>query len=406
MNRQATERVFTALPPVHGRGFARTWWGLAWLKALEDTALDAGQVKTGRRLARAGAVGAVSVRPGRLTAVVRDRDGVGYRADVLLAQLSEDAWDRLLGMAVERAGHVAELLEREMPPQLVEDAAHAGVDLLPGIGDLEPRCECGAWDHCGHTAALCHQVARLLDEDPFVLLLMRGRTEGAVLEALQSRDAAPAEEPEGVDAAEAFAAGAVLPPLPAPPGLPGEPGQPPSLDAETAGPDPAALEFLAARAADAAHRLLAHALALPSTPADRELTTAQDAVRLAAGDPPPEIAHRLAAASGRSPQALARAALAWQLGGTAGLSALEEEWTPPAEALARARAALDAAWDDDDQLPLKAEGNRWTVTDAQVRLGRDGHWWPFRRAHGHWIPAGPPAADPATALTTARSDAT
>ena len=43
-------------------------------------------------------------------------------------------------MAVERAGHIAALLDREMPPHLVEDAAAAGVELLPGIGDLEPRC--------------------------------------------------------------------------------------------------------------------------------------------------------------------------------------------------------------------------------------------------------------------------
>ncbi|MCZ0982668.1 hypothetical protein O1L60_37395 [Streptomyces diastatochromogenes] len=49
-----------------------------------------------------------------------------------------------------------------------------GLDLLPGIGDLEAECGCEAWDHCPHTAALCYQVARLLDEDPFVLLLMRG----------------------------------------------------------------------------------------------------------------------------------------------------------------------------------------------------------------------------------------
>ena len=30
------ERTFAALPPAHGRGFAQTWWGQAWLKALED----------------------------------------------------------------------------------------------------------------------------------------------------------------------------------------------------------------------------------------------------------------------------------------------------------------------------------------------------------------------------------
>ncbi|MEU0459283.1 hypothetical protein ABZ322_41550, partial [Streptomyces sp. NPDC006129] len=91
------ERTFAALPPARGKGFAQTWWGQAWLKALEDTALDSAQLKTGRRLARAGAVGAVSVRPGRLTAVVQDRDRTPQRADVLLAELTAEQWDRLLG---------------------------------------------------------------------------------------------------------------------------------------------------------------------------------------------------------------------------------------------------------------------------------------------------------------------
>lgn len=223
-----TERTFAALPPAHGRGFAQTWWGQAWLTALEGTALDSAQLKTGRRLARAGAVGAVSVRPGRLTAVVQDRDRTAHRADVLLAELSPDQWDRFLDMAAERAGHVAALLDREMPPHLVEDAADAGVELLPGLGDLEPACDCGTWDHCAHTAALCYQVARLLDQDPFVLLLMRGRAETTVLDDLQTRgggmSAPEPSGPSGADAVEAYAGGDILPPLPALPELPGEPG--------------------------------------------------------------------------------------------------------------------------------------------------------------------------------------
>ncbi|HZX39099.1 MAG TPA: SWF or SNF family helicase, partial [Streptomyces sp.] len=209
------ERTFAALPPTRGRGFAQTWWGQAWLKALEDTALDGEQLKRGRRHAREGAVGAVSVRPGRITAVVRDPDGTAQRSDVLLQELTEAEWDRFLDMAVDRAGHIAALLDREMPPHLVEDAAAAGVELLPGIGDLEPECTCEAWDHCPHTAALCYQMARLLDQDPFVLLLMRGRAERRVLDELQIRSvaratAAAAPEPErdqpaGVRADEVFA---------------------------------------------------------------------------------------------------------------------------------------------------------------------------------------------------------
>ncbi|GAA3777373.1 hypothetical protein GCM10022403_010220 [Streptomyces coacervatus] len=406
------ERTFGALPPAHGRGFADTWWGQAWLKALEDTALDSQQLKTGRRLARAGAVGAVSVRPGRITAVVQGRDRTAHRADVLLAELDGEQWDRFLDMAVERAGHVAALLDREMPPHLVEDAAAAGVELLPGLGDLEPECDCGAWDHCGHTAALCYQVARLLDQDPFVLLLIRGRGERALLEDLQARSATPApvaepSGPEGVDAAEAYTTGAILPPLPTLPELPTEPGVPPSLDTEAPpgrGVDPVALRHLAARTAAEAHRLLVEALrpGPEQQPLEEELTVAQDAVRLAAGAPETAVAQRLADGSGRDREGLARATRAWGFGGASALSVLEEEGTVPGEALARARAALQSAWDEDERPSLRASGNRWTVVGApaQLRLGRDGRWWPYRKERGRWMPAGAACQDPATALAS------
>ncbi|MEU1351739.1 SWF or SNF family helicase [Streptomyces sp. NPDC005795] len=416
------ERTFAALPAAQGRGFADSWWGRAWLKALEDTALDGQQLKKGRRFAREGRVGAVSVRPGRITAVVRDRDESGFRSDVLLQELTEEEWDRFLDMAVDRAGHIAALLDREMPPHLVEDAAAAGVDLLPGIGDLDPECACEAWDHCPHTAALCYQVARLLDQDPFVLLLMRGRGERRLLDELQVRIAAratgrapsdgPADEPvgetadrvvRGVPAAEAFAAAGIFPPLPPAPALPDEPGPAPSLDTETdpePGVDPTALEMLARDAAVRAHRMLAEALAPGhgQQPVPEALTPEQDAVRLAAdARPEPWIANRLATGSGRQRAGLPAAVLSWQYGGAAALAVLDEEWTPDAAALARARTRLAGAWEDDEAPRLRAERNRWTSADgtAQLRYGRDGRWYPYRKESGRWTPAGPADEDPA-----------
>ncbi|MFE0778342.1 SWF or SNF family helicase [Streptomyces sp. NPDC058861] len=422
------ERTFAALPPARGGAFTRTWWGQVWLKALEDTALDGQQLKAGRRHARAGAVGAVSVRPGRITAVVKDRDGTAHRSDVLVREFSGEEWERLLDLAVDSAGHIAALLDREMPPHLVEDAAAAGLDLLPGIGDLDPECGCEAWDHCPHTAALCYQVARLLDEDPFVLLLMRGRGERTLLDQLQERSASRAAAPPardgddgdgtsgdvggmpGVPAGEAYASAFLLPPLPGPPVVPDAPGRTPSLDTDTEpepGVDPAALEFLAADAAERAHRLLAEALGsdggVPGF-AEAGLTGAQDAVRLAAASPAPWIAARLTAGSGRSRAEMDLATRAWRFGGAAGLAVLEEEWAPDSEALARAGARLAGAWEDDERPVLRrAGGARWTAVgaEAQLRLGEDGRWWPYLKSGGRWTPAGPPDRDPAAALATA-----
>lgn len=411
------ERTFAALPAARGGAFARSWWGQAWLKALEDSALDGEQVKLGRRHARAGAVGAVSVRPGRITAVVQDRDHTRHRSDVLLQRWGAADWDRFLDLVADRAGHIAALLDRDIPPVLVEDAAAAGIELLPGIGDLESECSCGAWDHCAHSAALCYQVARLLDQDPFVLLLLRGRGERELLDELQARSAARAAVPAsddaeaeeagaGVPAAEAYAARDILPPLPPPPPPVARPGAAPVLGGGTP-PAPgvavAALEFLIGNAAVRAQRLLTDALRAghPDDPAPPVLSPAQDAVRLAASGPGEDLAERLAAGSGRDPRGLALAVRAWELGGAAGLAVLEEEWTPEPEALARAADRLATAWEDGETRPrLRATGNRWTVVggDAQLRYGRDGRWWPYRREGGRWAPAGPATDDPADAL--------
>lgn len=415
------EKTFPPLPPAPGRGFAGTWWGHAWLRALEDSALDGQQVKQGRRYARSGAVGAVSVRPGRLTAVVRDPDGTAHRTDVLVQEFTEAEWDRLLGLAAAESGHIAALLDREVPPELAEDAEAAGVELLPGIGDLDPRCDCGEWDHCPHTAALCYQVARLLDQDPFVLLLLRGRAEPALLSELEERST-EAEAPQspaevGVPASEVYAAASALPPLPPPARLPDAPGQPPTLDTETGteppGLDVDGVEFLAQAAASQAYRLLAEALA----PAHAERapqpgpTVAQDAVRLTAQAHDLRVRSRLSAATDRNRAAMDRAVLAWGFGGAPAVAVLEEDWTPDRASLARARASLASAWPDgaDSGTPapvLRRIRARWTqpAGDRQLRLGGDGRWWPYRRAAGHWLPAGPPSTDPAAALAALEPD--
>ncbi|WP_405786409.1 SWF or SNF family helicase [Streptomyces sp. NBC_01367] len=412
--RDPYEKTFPVVPPTHGRAFADTWWGHAWLRALEDSALDGKHVKQGRRYARAGAVGAVSVRPGGLTAVVRDPDRSAHRTDVLVQEFTEAEWDRLLDLAAAEAGHIAALLDREVPPELAEDAAAAGVELLPGIGDLDPRCDCGEWDHCPHTAALCYQVARLLDQDPFVLLLLRGRGERELVDELAERstaeakadaDAPQAPADEGVPAAEVFAAGAARPALPPLPGLPRAPGHPPTLDTETeaeTGLDVDAVEFLARAAATEAHRRLAEALApghadrAPAAP----LTRAEDAVRLAAEAGDFRVRSRLAAATGRSRAEMELAVRAWGFGAAPGLAALEDDWPPGRSELARAGSALAAAWADEEAPVLRRVRARWTEagTDRQLRLGREGRWWPYRRAAGRWIPSGPSAPDPASAL--------
>jgi uncharacterized Zn finger protein len=179
--------AFPATSRKPGR-FARTWWGNAWLRAMEDTSLDLAQLKRGRKFAYAGLVGPITVSAGRLAAQVTGDDGQVHHTVVLVDRLSDVRWRRFLDEVAAKAGHLAALLDRDMPQDLVEAAADADVPLLPGIGDLQPECDCEGWElPCTHAAALCFQAAWLLDADPFVLLLLRGLGQDDLTEELRRR---------------------------------------------------------------------------------------------------------------------------------------------------------------------------------------------------------------------------
>ncbi|GAA3172120.1 MULTISPECIES: hypothetical protein [Streptomyces] len=187
LTRADRSRTFPPLPPhTTGETFATTWWGRAWLDALETTALDPARLARGRTYARDGHVDTVNITPGRILATVRGSRPRPYSAEIRLRTLPDEEWDTLLETVAAQPDQLAALLAKKLPETLADGA----VPLLPGPGDLTPRCSCP--DHgrpCKHAAALCCHVARLLDADPFVLLLMRGRGERELLDELTRRSA-------------------------------------------------------------------------------------------------------------------------------------------------------------------------------------------------------------------------
>ncbi|AWK07985.1 hypothetical protein DDQ41_02485 [Streptomyces spongiicola] len=402
-------------------GFAASWWGNAWVDALEGSALDPARLARGRAYAGQGHVDAITVTPGRVTAYVHGSRPRPYRAEIRLRTLGEDDWERLLDAAAARPDHIAALLDKDVPHALA-----AAADLLPAPGDLVPDCSCPDDGlPCKHAAALCYQTAGILDEDPFVLFLMRGRGEQEVLAELTRRNAAlaaaedgaarggaPATAPRPGDGGSGTAPALasvrardaltrrVRPPLPPPLTVPPQPGRPPVYPQADGAPDPLALDLLATEAAARAHAIL-HTGADPVGGLD----VWQDAVRLAAAHPGSGLTAStralytaLARAGGRTPTELARAVAAWRQGGLAGLAALEEEWDPPAGPFDRARPALAAA----DFPHFRPRRNRLSTPSLQLRLGRDGLWYGYESDAGRddWWPRGTPDEDPVGALTT------
>jgi uncharacterized Zn finger protein len=390
-------RGFVAFPAQRRSTRGRSWWARAWVQALEDTSLDSEQLRKGRRYANSGQVGAITISAGRIAAMVNSPDDT-YEAVVQVDELTEHAWSRFLDQVAERAGHIAALLDGEMPHDLVEAAADAGVPLLPGIGDLDPSCTCDGWElPCQHAAALCYQVAWLLDDDPFILLLLRGRSRDELLDQLQARSQSgtrtePRTELEGVSLGDVLEASVRA--------LPAVPDLPPKVtvdDLAVSGIEPprgfapATLPLLVLDASRRARALLS--ALLHGTPEPQPLDEWTDAVRLAADFP--ELITPLAEATGRD---LALGIQAWRYGGAPGLDVLEHTWTPDPTHLARARTELLAA---DDDVTISTSGNQLTLgDDLQLRLDQLGRWHPYRLIDGTWTPTAPATTDPLAALAT------
>jgi uncharacterized Zn finger protein len=384
------------------RAFGATWWGRAWVEALVDRAqLDANRLPRGRSYARSGAVGVLELSAGEVRASVQGSRGKPYSVRVRVRKFTDAEWDRVLGAVGAQVGHTAALLDGELPPEVVEDVSSAGLDLLPGAGELGPQCSCPDWaDPCKHAAAVCFLVAEELDCDPFQLLLLRGRSREEVLAGLRAkRRSSSAQEQayagpildEGVLARAAYDV-VSLPALPALPLPPSRPGRPAVLPVDPPPGAPIDRAQVVALAADAAARAweLASGVSDGGLGLDEDADLARRAAVLLGTAEFTALARRV----GLSARELTRWALAWREGGAGGLVALRVRWRPDPTALAAGRAALQGVG-----AAVHVAGNRLTAGDVQLRLGQDGQWYRFARRFGDWDLDRPPEPDPSLLVT-------
>ncbi len=183
-------------PPKHGiklKKIAASWWGLRWISALELVlGAGAGRLSRGRTYARAGRVHDLVVENGKLRALVTGSRPAPYEITIELSALSAATWQHVVSGMAARAQFAAELLAGQMPKELDDVFRAAGTSLFPrDRADLTTSCSCpDTGDPCKHVAATHYLLGEALDQDPFLLFELRGRTKEQVLQALRAARAA------------------------------------------------------------------------------------------------------------------------------------------------------------------------------------------------------------------------
>ena len=162
------------------------WWSRRFLGVLESFALGS-RLTRGKNYARRGQVLSLTVAPGMVSASVQGSRAKPYKVTIALPTFSELVWAKVEVSLAERAIHSARLLAGEMPGDLEEVFTAAGAPLFPRqVQDLNMSCSCPDWEvPCKHLAATFYLLAESFDDDPFAILLWRGRGREALLGRLR-----------------------------------------------------------------------------------------------------------------------------------------------------------------------------------------------------------------------------
>jgi uncharacterized Zn finger protein len=181
-----------------------SWWSKRFLAALKEVA-DTSRLTRGRSYARTGQVMHLEVKPGLVTADVQGSRPEPYAVRIALTPFTDEQWARAEAELAGQALFLAALLAGEMPRDVEQAFAAAGLSLFPAKpAELRSECSCPDYANpCKHTAATYYILAEAFDADPFLVLAWRGRPREQLLASLRAlRSAAPEDASSPADAPE------------------------------------------------------------------------------------------------------------------------------------------------------------------------------------------------------------
>ncbi|OWK47378.1 SWIM zinc finger family protein [Fimbriiglobus ruber] len=198
--------------------FGESWWAKRWIAVIESFDVG-GRLQRGRSYARGGQVLSIDVTPGHVAAKVQGSAPQPYKVSIEVAKLTDADWAKVVKALSVQAKFAAKLLAGELPSEVEQLAADAGVSLFPAKrNDLKTSCSCPDYSNpCKHIAAVYYLLGERFDRDPFLLFRLRGLDREALFAKLgASTPPPPPEAPKVARKPKAPArAAAASEPLPA-----------------------------------------------------------------------------------------------------------------------------------------------------------------------------------------------
>lgn len=155
--------------------YSSNWWSKRWLNFIEAS-IDDVSLTRGKTYARRGQVLSIEIQPGMIAATVQGSRKAPYQVRLGFDTVSDEGRSLLLYKFREHASFAARLLAGEMPEDLVYAFDESGTILFPAEDDVRRfKCSCpDETEPCKHIVAVLLLLGEVFDDDPFLILKLRG----------------------------------------------------------------------------------------------------------------------------------------------------------------------------------------------------------------------------------------
>lgn len=164
----------------------KEWWTQQWIDLLNSYRFKK-RLERARNYARQGNVLNIEFKNQKIIAQVQGTAPEPYELSLWLDTFSEEDWNYVVTTLSERAIFTAKLLSGEMPQNIEEVFAANGLRLFPfALDEIHSQCNCpDPQIVCKHIAAVYYLLGDRFSDDPFILFMLRGRTQEQILDAIR-----------------------------------------------------------------------------------------------------------------------------------------------------------------------------------------------------------------------------
>jgi len=169
-----------------------SWYSREFVRGIESVA-EKKRLNRGLACARDKEACKLVIEPGRIKIGISCSGYTIRDVDFMVSRFDQVKWDRLITTIAADAALTGALVSGDFTEYFVHELRKNDIDLLPSMShDFHPYCNCGdQHDPCIHKIAAWYFVAEALDENPWILLTIKGRNRDEILQAVKKVRPAP-----------------------------------------------------------------------------------------------------------------------------------------------------------------------------------------------------------------------